>query len=668
MLAPVPPKRKDGGSSFATLDRYIKEEVDLQTGEVLSRGEVMTSDAILSPETAAAEMKAVAAQNTRCKDPVMHVVLSWDKADHPEPEQWKQSVNYVMKSLGMKDHQYTAVAHDDTENYHVHVMANKIHPETYRSHTPAWMHKTLDKALRELEHKHQWTPANGLYRWDDKLGKAVKTTREERQALQPEGEELATGKAAKMEIYSGFASLETYCKQEPAKALDALMKKDGSQWADIHKAMAGFGLVINKGKAGGYSVSTSGDDGRQVTVKASKVFRKYFAGKAQRTATDKKLGEWQEPKTLAAKNSDVQEQKTGTVTPDKKKHYPRRSRGRTAAVRAERGRRTEARKVEYRQYRTDFYKHKKSIEADAKKDDLGKLKAITRVAGELRKEIKAIQSPAIRRAMRASVTDAINKERRQVKKDAQARRKAARPPTFGAWMKAQGVKLDNDQQAPKPNPRADVMKAVGDAQLKAFEAKQEQERTQQRQDASAPAFNPATVEREWKSEQARQFVRVQQKAARLMGKTRAALDKQTARRQMHEQQRPMAPRGLLAAFKQAEHANKSEVWGNIADALAKRWQQLDRRNKHVTEHTRRSDIPGYPSKGEQLAERWARADNPTLAKAIEEIRQKKIDERWQKMQERRAGRSVEGLTKEQIKEAIKAKLQADRDNRKGLSR
>ena len=174
MLAPVPPKRKDGGSSFATLDRYIKEEVNLETGEVLSRGEVMTSDAILSPETAAAEMKAVATQNTRCKDPVMHVVLSWDKSDHPAPEQWKQSVNYVMKSLGMKDHQYTAVAHDDTENYHVHVMANKIHPETYRSHTPAWMHKTLDKALRELEHKHQWTPANGLYRCDEKLGKAVR--------------------------------------------------------------------------------------------------------------------------------------------------------------------------------------------------------------------------------------------------------------------------------------------------------------------------------------------------------------------------------------------------------------------------------------------------------------------------------------------------------------
>jgi len=189
VLAPVPSKRNDGGSSFATLGKYLTEKVNANTGEIINRGEVMISPALLSEATATAEMKAVAAENTRCKDAVMHLVLSWKEGENPTSEQWQGAVKHTMDSLkdrdgiSMGEHQYMAVAHRDTENFHIHIMVNRVHPETYRANSPEWLHKTLDKACREIEAAQGWQHSNGLYKWDEEKGKAVALTRDEREEL-----------------------------------------------------------------------------------------------------------------------------------------------------------------------------------------------------------------------------------------------------------------------------------------------------------------------------------------------------------------------------------------------------------------------------------------------------------------------------------------------------
>lgn len=157
MLAPVPAKRSDGGSSFSTLGKYLTSEVDAETGEVRARGEVMISSALLSAETAATEMKAVAAENSRCKDAVLHIVLSWKEGEHPTGEQWQGAVKHAMDSLkdrdgvSMGDHQYLAVAHRDTENFHVHIMANRVHPETYRANSRSGCTRHLIKHAEKLK-------------------------------------------------------------------------------------------------------------------------------------------------------------------------------------------------------------------------------------------------------------------------------------------------------------------------------------------------------------------------------------------------------------------------------------------------------------------------------------------------------------------------------------
>jgi hypothetical protein len=84
---------------------------------------------VTSVETAAIEMEAVAALSRRCKDPVYHLIVAYAKGEHPTREQVVSDAERLLKSIGMERHQYVLAAHQDTDNYHAHVIANRIGPD-----------------------------------------------------------------------------------------------------------------------------------------------------------------------------------------------------------------------------------------------------------------------------------------------------------------------------------------------------------------------------------------------------------------------------------------------------------------------------------------------------------------------------------------------------------
>lgn len=412
MLAPVPPKRSDGGSSFSTLGKYLTTEVDAETGEVRARGEVMISSALLSAETAAAEMKAVAAEYPQCKDPVMHLVLSWQPGEEPNREQWQDAVKHVMSSLKDRDerkesmaaHQYIAVAHRDTDSFHVHIMANRVHPETYRANSPEWLHKTLDKACREIEAAQGWQHSNGLYKWDEDKGKAVAMTREERDQLKEDAQErrlergtAGTGKASKMEEYSNAESLETYCKGQPAKDLSEVMRRDGVTWQDVHATLMKHGLELHKGQKGGYTVSAEGADGKVIHVKASEAFKKHFAGKTNREATDTKLGPWEAPKEFL--QYVTKQEKTYSQYRE-----PKRNRQERAERIEERAAMREDLKARYQAYKTAHYQERRTKTGDSSN--------VTKLRGEL---------SSLRRGERAALREVSRQQRAQARPERQER-------------------------------------------------------------------------------------------------------------------------------------------------------------------------------------------------------------------------------------------------------
>lgn len=361
MLAVVCDARSRDMSSFGKLANYMEfgsgasMQIDADTGEVIARGEMHYSEAILDPRNAVAEMEAIALQNSRVVDPIFHYILAWQEGEQPKREQWGAAVQHTQDVMCMADHQYVAALHKDGTTWHVHVMANRVNPDTYRAADLWKCHERLDLAIRELEHVNGWKESPGLARWQD--GRAVLLTKEEKNALREAREarqDTPERGAAKVETFRDAESLVAWVKGEPAKALDAVMKREGATWPDVHAELARFGLELHRtenGKLAGFTVSGRDEHGREIRAKASEAFRKHFAGKKAREATDAKLGAWSASDVAPVAPEAAQ----AVPIPDA---YSTRRTKRDPAERAERkAERDRARamlKAEYQAYRMDW--------------------------------------------------------------------------------------------------------------------------------------------------------------------------------------------------------------------------------------------------------------------------------------------------------------------------
>ena len=246
------------------------------------------SENLLSFDTAAGEMLGVASLNDRCKDALCHYELAWPPGERPTRPQWTDAAVHTLKALGYKDHQYMIVAHDDKKHFHIHVMVNKVHPETLRATTPHQSHTLLHTAARQLETKYNWAHTPGLARWDADTEQAVPTSRSERNASRC-ARQQPTGAAAQFEHYQDQESFQSYVRREVAPSVSKLITRRNVRWDDLHRLLAKAQLRLEKGETGGYTVLAIDHN---IRVKASDVFRNNFAGKINRQNTEAALGTW----------------------------------------------------------------------------------------------------------------------------------------------------------------------------------------------------------------------------------------------------------------------------------------------------------------------------------------------------------------------------------------
>jgi hypothetical protein len=151
MIPVISEPRRDGLTSFDRLGRYLTKERSKKSGEVIARGPIVISNALLSVDTAILEMKSTASQNARVGDPILHFQISWREGEVPTQSEWQEAAERSIAALDFADHQYIVVAHDDTDNFHVHVMLNRVHPDTYSAPNPRMSQLALHRTARELE-------------------------------------------------------------------------------------------------------------------------------------------------------------------------------------------------------------------------------------------------------------------------------------------------------------------------------------------------------------------------------------------------------------------------------------------------------------------------------------------------------------------------------------
>jgi hypothetical protein len=376
---------------------------------------VVLSENLAGLDTVAVQMEGIAFLNPRCKDALCHYELSWPPGERPTRQQWTDCALHTLKALGYDGHQFMVVAHDDRKHFHIHIMLNKVHPETFKAHTPYRNWLTLDAAMRSLEAKHGWTHTPGPTRWDEESQRAVRASYSERNALRTSRQQ-PTGAAAQFEHYHDEESLQTYVRREVAPHVRQLLTRNNVTWNDLHILLSRAHLRLEKAESGGYTVLATD---RSIRVKASDVFRNNFAGKVNRQATEAALGPWTPASTCLPQAAPHPAQHSESNAAQREERKAQRRADRSALIN------------EYNQYRNRQREVCKAFTTDGREG----AQYLREVLRQQKKEIRASAlSWSDKKVLLSQATAQSVLEVRALKLSVQRRRQEAFPKNLRAWV------------------------------------------------------------------------------------------------------------------------------------------------------------------------------------------------------------------------------------------
>ena len=239
-------------------------------------------------DTLAAEIQGVLVNaDSRVKNPIYHVVLSWPADEHPTDEQAFACARHAIAAVGMTKHQYLTAIHRDTDNTHAHIVVNRVHPESYRAVYPKQDFFVLDRAMRELELQYGWSHDTGPYVVVERNSVPVIELAKPNSSMN----EKIPSAAADLERFTGETSFFTYARGEPRKDVLALWKTPAPTWGNLHAVLAKHGLALRP-KGQGFAIYDS-QNKETPPIKASDMHESM-----SRTRLERKLGPWVQPASL----------------------------------------------------------------------------------------------------------------------------------------------------------------------------------------------------------------------------------------------------------------------------------------------------------------------------------------------------------------------------------
>lgn len=168
---------------------------------------------------AALEALAIQRQNQRSEDDkTYHFLFSFQNGEYPQSEVLLDCERELCRALGFAEHQRVSVVHHDTDNVHVHVAINKIHPTRLTIHTPFNDYWVRDRAAERLEIKHN-------------LKRDPHGHRDPAQG--------PSGRAADMERHSGIESFLGWVQRQAGEELCR-----AASWDALHRAASAHGLAV----------------------------------------------------------------------------------------------------------------------------------------------------------------------------------------------------------------------------------------------------------------------------------------------------------------------------------------------------------------------------------------------------------------------------------------
>ncbi|WP_154988260.1 TraI/MobA(P) family conjugative relaxase [Klebsiella grimontii] len=260
------------------------------------------------PADAAILIQATQAANTRSKaEKTYHFVYSFPPGEQPDLETLHAIEDELCAAIGLDEHQRVSAVHIDTDNLHVHVAINKVHPTGLQNIEPYYDQFRLMEACERLEVEHglqrtfhgleakqrhqnrdiELLPAkapeqrDSLFRehlrnaYDLSISKPpeaktlnglrkLSDTRLQRQSADKAEPVRIGAKVASVEAQSGIETLIGYAARELAPAM-----RQATSWQELHDAAAEHGLEVRQRGAG----LVIGEPDSGIWAKASNVGR-----------------------------------------------------------------------------------------------------------------------------------------------------------------------------------------------------------------------------------------------------------------------------------------------------------------------------------------------------------------------------------------------------------
>tara|TARA_R110000803_G_scaffold19786_1_gene51469 strand:- start:4436 stop:5569 length:1134 start_codon:yes stop_codon:yes gene_type:complete len=251
MIATKIGKKSGVPDNYTRLGEYIAAAEE--KGEKLHQFWIRNCDAgtnIEDLDLALLEIEAVRRQKPDIADKTYHLVVSFrpGEQDRLSKDDLVAIEAEYAKALGYADHQRVAGTHINTDNFHMHIAFNKVHPETLKVVTPHRDFKILARISRAMEKKYGLTIDPGM------------TDSKER-----DPNKLSPA-ARNYEAHTWQESFQRHVLKHREEILKGL--GEAKNWQEAHKVLAGYNINL---KLRGNGMVLMSPDGQ--AMKASQLDR-----------------------------------------------------------------------------------------------------------------------------------------------------------------------------------------------------------------------------------------------------------------------------------------------------------------------------------------------------------------------------------------------------------
>jgi Relaxase/Mobilisation nuclease domain len=247
------------------------------------------------------ETIALATDAPKSTNPLTHWVISWHKNERPNRQQVDEAIDILLEELDMTDRQVIYAAHKDTNNYHLHIAINRVHPDTFKVPNNFRDVELAHKAIARIQNIQGWQPEErARYQIIDGQTQRIE---------HPAKPEREPGQIARqIESHQGIKSAERIAIEKGANLIRA-----AHTWEDLHDSLAEQGMRYEQYGTGAYLYVG------EVKLKASSAGRDCSLPQVQ-----KRLGEYQQPSNNL-NIAQVQPEYMDNLPPDKLEYFQQRT-------------------------------------------------------------------------------------------------------------------------------------------------------------------------------------------------------------------------------------------------------------------------------------------------------------------------------------------------------